>query len=67
MQKEIKKCQNCKQEFTVEPDDFSFYEKMGGISIPKICPQCRSQLRLYFRNERFFYKIRNFNFTYTIF
>ena len=25
---QIKKCQNCKKDFIIEPDDFSFYEKM---------------------------------------
>jgi len=52
---ETKICQNCKKDFTIEIDDFSFYEKMG-VDSPKICPDCRSQLRLCFRNERFFYK-----------
>lgn len=48
-------CQNCKSDFTIEPDDFGFYEKMDVLP-PKLCPECRSQLRLTFRNERFFYK-----------
>jgi hypothetical protein len=48
-------CQNCKDDFTIEPDDFSFYEKMG-VDMPKSCPDCRAQLRLIFRNERSFYK-----------
>src|SRR3989338_5833183 len=48
-------CQNCKQDFTIEPDDFGYYEKMG-VLIPKICSHCRAQLRLSFRNERFLYK-----------
>jgi len=52
---ENKICQNCKGDFTIEPDDFGFYEKVGVLP-PKICPECRSQLRLTFRNERFFYK-----------
>jgi len=55
MQNEIRKCQNCKQDFVIEPDDFSFYEKMEVLP-PKMCPDCRSQLRLTFRNERFLYK-----------
>lgn len=53
---ETKNCQNCKLDFIIEPDDFSFYEKMGGIDTPNICPECRAQLRLSFRNERVFYK-----------
>jgi hypothetical protein len=52
---ENKICQNCKKDFTVEPDDFGFYKKIDVLS-PKICPECRSQLRLSFRNERFLYK-----------
>ena len=28
MQNENKTCQNCKQDFTIESDDFSFYEKI---------------------------------------
>ena len=52
---ETKTCQNCKKDFVIEPDDFSFYEKMG-VDTPKSCPDCRAQLRLSFRNERSFYK-----------
>ncbi|HEY4513195.1 MAG TPA: hypothetical protein VJH06_01645 [Candidatus Paceibacterota bacterium] len=48
-------CQNCKGEFVIEPDDFGFYEKID-VLVPKICPDCRAQLRLSFRNERSFYK-----------
>jgi len=55
MEAQVKNCQNCKNDFTIEPDDFSFYEKMG-IDIPKSCPDCRAQIRLSFRNERVFYK-----------
>ncbi|MES2023869.1 MAG: hypothetical protein V4439_04250 [Patescibacteria group bacterium] len=55
MQAENKVCQNCKKDFVIEPNDFGFYEKMGVLP-PKICPECRAQLRLSFRNERTFYK-----------
>lgn len=55
MKPETKNCQNCKKDFTIEPDDFSFYGKMG-VDSPKSCPDCRAQLRLSFRNERVFYK-----------
>ena len=27
MQAETKNCQNCKNDFTIEPEDFAFYEK----------------------------------------
>ncbi|MBP9715293.1 MAG: hypothetical protein KBD52_02295 [Candidatus Pacebacteria bacterium] len=55
MEPETKNCQNCKQDFVIEPDDFGFYEKIGVLP-PKICPECRMQLRLGFKNERSFYK-----------
>ncbi|OGZ73389.1 MAG: hypothetical protein A2998_00080, partial [Candidatus Staskawiczbacteria bacterium RIFCSPLOWO2_01_FULL_37_25b] len=55
MNPEIKICQNCKQEFVIEPDDFNFYEKMK-VPAPTFCPECRFQRRIMFRNERVFYK-----------
>lgn len=50
-------CQNCKHDFTIEPDDFSFYEKVSifakyKIPAPTWCPECRFQRRCLFRNER---------------
>ena len=48
-------CQNCKKDFIIEPDDFSFYEKMK-VPVPEICPQCRQQLRMVFRNFKTLYK-----------
>ena len=44
-------CQNCKQNFTIEPDDFQFYEKIN-VPPPTFCWQCRFQRRLVWRNER---------------
>ena len=55
MNSETKSCQNCKKDFTIEPDDFSFYEKIK-VPIPTFCPECRFQRRLSFRNNRVFYK-----------
>ncbi len=55
MNQEAKTCQNCKNEFTIEPDDFSFYEKMG-VPVPNLCPDCRMKRKLVFRNERTLYK-----------
>lgn len=55
IQPETKNCQNCKQDFIIEPDDFDFYEKVK-VPAPTFCPQCRFQRRLMFRNERVFYK-----------
>src|SRR3989344_635982 len=43
-------CQNCKQNFTVEPDDFGFYEKMK-VPPPTWCPQCRMIRRMAWRND----------------
>jgi len=57
MNSEVKVCQNCKQNFVIEPDDFQFYEKIN-VPPPKLCPLCRAQLRLSFRNERAFYRGR---------
>ena len=47
-------CKKCKQEFILEKDDLSFYEKMK-VPAPKICPDCRFQMRAVFRNERTLY------------
>ncbi|MFH0806744.1 MAG: hypothetical protein V1885_03415 [Candidatus Brennerbacteria bacterium] len=55
MTNETKTCQNCKQNFVIEPDDFAFYEKMK-VPAPTFCPDCRRQRRMAFRNERIFYK-----------
>jgi uncharacterized protein YbaR (Trm112 family) len=51
MNPENRTCQNCKNNFTIEPDDFSFYEKMK-VPPPTWCPDCRMVRRLSFRNER---------------
>jgi len=48
-------CKNCNQKFTIEPDDFGFYEKIN-VPAPTWCPECRIQRRLAFRNERSLYK-----------
>ena len=55
MENQIKNCQNCKKEFTVESEDFNFYEMMK-VPAPTWCPDCRLQRRLAFRNERTLYK-----------
>ncbi len=48
---QTRNCQNCKQDFNVEPDDFSFYKKVG-VPAPTFCPSCRLQRRLAYINER---------------
>lgn len=51
MNPESRSCQNCKNTFTIEPDDFGFYAKIG-VPPPTFCPQCRMQRRFGWRNER---------------
>jgi len=48
-------CQNCKSFFTIEPDDFGFYEKIK-VPPPTFCPECRVVRRMSFLNERTLYK-----------
>ncbi|MBI2888874.1 MAG: hypothetical protein HYY10_03040 [Candidatus Liptonbacteria bacterium] len=55
MDNETRQCENCKTKFIIEPDDFSFYQKMG-VSPPTRCPRCRRIRRLSFRNDRDFYR-----------
>ncbi|MFA5937021.1 MAG: hypothetical protein WC822_04040, partial [Candidatus Paceibacterota bacterium] len=57
MESEIKNCQNCKNDFVIESEDFNFYEKIK-VPPPTFCPECRLIRRLNFRNERTFYKRR---------
>ncbi len=47
-------CQNCKKDFTVEPDDFNFYEKMK-VKPPEFCYQCGISRVEVLRNERVVY------------
>ncbi len=54
MKSETKVCQNCKNDFTIEPDDFLFYEKIK-VPPPTFCPECRLQRKMAWRNERSFY------------
>ncbi|MDI6602735.1 MAG: hypothetical protein QME57_01265 [Patescibacteria group bacterium] len=48
-------CQNCKQNFKIEPEDFEFYAKIK-VPPPTWCPECRFKRRFNWRNERTFYK-----------
>lgn len=50
-----KTCQNCKNRFLIEPEDFDFYKKIG-VPPPTFCSDCRLQRRISFRNERTLYK-----------
>lgn len=51
---QTKSCQNCKQDFTIEPDDFTFYEKIN-VPPPTFCPDCRMQRRMTWRNDTSLY------------
>lgn len=55
MQQETKTCQNCQKKFTIESEDFNFYEKIK-IPPPTFCPECRMQRRMAWRNVRNLYK-----------
>ena len=58
-----KSCAQCRQTFEITPEDLAFYEKISPvfrgkkelIPPPTLCPQCRQQRRLAFRNERSLY------------
>jgi hypothetical protein len=47
-------CQNCKKDFTIEVEDFNFYEKIK-VPPPTFCPECRSIRRMSSTNERTLY------------
>ena len=55
MQSEIKICQNCQIQFTIDQDDFGFYQKMK-VPPPTWCSHCRFIRKLTFTNERSLYK-----------
>jgi len=47
MEKEIKNCEKCSQEFTIETDDLAFYEKLD-LPLPVLCTYCRFKYLLAF-------------------
>ncbi|MDD5770529.1 MAG: hypothetical protein PHE25_06165 [Candidatus Gracilibacteria bacterium] len=63
---EIKTCRHCNSSFEITDKDLEFYQKVspsfGGkkynIPSPSLCPDCRQQRRLSFRNEKKLYKRR---------
>ena len=57
MKNETKTCQNCKNDFVIETEDFNFYEKMN-VPVPKICPDCRFKMKAMWRNETTLYSGR---------
>jgi hypothetical protein len=61
---QTKICKKCKSSFDITDKDLELYDKISPkfegkkyqIPIPNICPECRQQNRLTFRNERKLYK-----------
>lgn len=55
MNSQTKVCQNCKNEFVIESEDFQFYAKID-VPLPTWCPECRQIRRYAWRNERNLYR-----------
>jgi len=55
MESEIKQCKSCDQNFTIESEDFAFYNKIK-VPPPTWCPECRFKARHAFRNQTTLYK-----------
>jgi len=61
---ETKTCKQCSNDFVVEDEDLEFYKKMSptfdektfDIPAPTLCPHCRWQRRIAWRNEYALYK-----------
>ena len=59
-----KTCKQCQNEFTVADDDLAFYKKISPtfdgktfeIPVPGLCPDCRRQRRLVWRDHKFLYQ-----------
>ena len=51
----MKNCKHCNTGFQSTDEDRLFYKKMD-VSEPTLCPPCRQQRRMTFRNERSLYK-----------
>lgn len=47
-------CQQCSKNFRITADDQKFYERIQ-VPQPKLCPDCRYQRRVVWRNERSLY------------
>lgn len=57
MNKENIQCNKCNQDFALDENDKGFYQKMK-VPNPKVCPQCRFNMRALFRNETTLYSGR---------
>jgi len=53
-QAQDKQCQNCKNQFTIDPEDFVFFEKIQ-VPAPTWCWRCRAMRRMSFRNMTHLY------------
>ena len=61
---QTKICKQCNTSFDITDRDLEFYDKVSPkigsekfqIPAPSLCPDCRQQRRLVFRNERKLYK-----------
>lgn len=51
----MKKCVTCSQAYTISDQDSRFYKHLD-LPEPTLCPHCRQQKRLAWRNERNMYK-----------
>jgi hypothetical protein len=54
MESQTKNCQNCKNDFIIESEDFLFYEKIK-VPSPTFCSECRLIRRLAYRENRALY------------
>ena len=52
---ETKTCQSCSTEFQITAEDTAFYKQMK-VPAPTFCPECRTQRRMAWRNERSLHK-----------
>lgn len=58
-----KSCSSCRSSFEVTDTDRAFYDKVSpviagkkyAIPVPTLCPDCRNQRRMVYRNDRTFY------------
>lgn len=48
-------CRQCQSSFTITPQDQVFYKRIA-VPSPTLCPDCRQQRRLAWRNERSLYQ-----------
>jgi thiol-disulfide isomerase/thioredoxin len=51
----IKQCNKCHKNYIIRDNDTQFYIKMS-VSEPTLCPDCRQQRRLAWRNEKSLYE-----------